>query len=117
MLLNTKNKQKKFIITMVIIIISATIINYGLYSLLDIYFFDTDTFGIQQNITLMIIIIGVVSILMFVLIPKENVNELMMHLENESGGGAQRTPEQEFSDMVDEERLSDELSSLDDKKK
>ena len=114
MLLNTRNKQKKFIITMVIIIISATIINYGLYSLLDIYFFDSDTFGIQQNITLMIIIIGVVSILMFVLIPKENVNELMMHLENESG--AQRTPEQEFSDMVTEEQLSDELDELNNKK-
>ena len=110
MLLNTKNKQKKFIITMVIIIISATVINYGLYSLLDMYFFDTDTFGIQQNITLMIIIIGVVSILMFVLIPKENVNELMMNLENENG--AQITPEQEFSDMIAEERLNDELDEL-----
>lgn len=110
MLLNTKNKQKKFIITMVIIIISATVINYGLYSLLDIYFFDSDTFGIQQNITLMIIIIGVVSILMFVLIPKENVNELMMTLENENGG--QRTPEQEFNDMIADEQLRDELDEL-----
>lgn len=107
MLLDTKNKQKKFIITMVIIIISATVINYGLYSLLDIYFFDSDMFGIQQNIILMIIIIGVVSILMFVLIPKENVNELMMTLENENG--VQKTPEQEFSDMVTEEQLNDEL--------
>lgn len=100
-------KRKKFIITMVIIMACATMVNYGLYNILNTYFVKpSETYGgVQLNIASMLIIIVVVTVIMLVLIPKENVNEIMASLEM-NGSGAHRTPEQQLQDMIDDE-LSD----------
>ena len=101
LLSSTMDKKKKFLITMIIIIACATMVNYGLYNILNIYFVKpSDAYsGVQLNIISMIIIIGIVTVIMLVLIPKENVNELMKNLEN----GANKSPEQQLQDMIDDE--------------
>jgi predicted DNA-binding ArsR family transcriptional regulator len=94
----------------------ATMINYGLYNVLDMYFHNNDQenaySGVQLNIISVVMIIGIVTVIMVVLIPKENVNELMAKMEksnninklvNSSSGVIDDiTPEQELSDMIDE---------------
>ncbi len=91
-------------------------INYGLYNVLDMYFHNNDQenaySGVQLNIISVVMIIGIVTVIMVVLIPKENVNELMAKMEksnninklvNSSSGVIDDiTPEQELSDMIDE---------------
>ena len=100
MILGIKDNKKKFLITMIIIIACATMVNYGLYNILNVYFVKpSDTYsGVQLNIISMVIIIGIVTVIMLVLIPKENVNELIANLEN-----GHRSPEQQLQDMIDEE--------------
>lgn len=95
------NKNKKFLITMIIIIICATMVNYGLYNILNVYFVKpSDVYsGVQLNIISMIIIIGIVTVIMLILLPKENINELLANMENT----VDKSPEQQLQDMIDEE--------------
>lgn len=93
-------KKNKFLITMIIIIVCATMVNYGLYNILNIIK-PTDVYsGVQMNIISMVIIIGIVTGIMMVFIPKENVNELLSNMENNNGD---KSPEQQLQDMIDEE--------------
>lgn len=96
------NKNKKFLITMIIIIVCATMVNFGLYNILNIYFIKpSDVYsGVQLNIIAMIIIIGIVTVIMMILIPKENMNELLANMENNI---VDKSPEQQLQDMIDEE--------------
>ena len=57
-----KQNKNNFFATMILIIISATVINYGLYSLLDTYFKDSIYKGVQLNILLTISVIGITKI-------------------------------------------------------
>ena len=94
-------KKKKFLITMIIIIACATMVNYALYNILNTYVLKpSDTYGVvQMNIITVVVIIGAVTVIMFVLIPKENVNELILNMDS----GGEKTPEQQLQDMIDEE--------------
>ena len=102
MLLETKKKQNKFIITMVIVIACATMVCYGSFSILDTYFFTTDS--VSQNILFLVIIIGIISVIMFILIPKESTVDLMKTFEGAGMGvGMELTPEQQLQDMIDDD--------------
>ena len=105
---------------MIIIMGCATMINYGLYNVLDMYFHNNDQesaySGVQLNIISVVMIIGIVTVIMVVLIPKENVNELMKKIEKGDMPNKlvdqpviERTPEEELNDMVDE-NLEDKKS-------
>lgn len=102
-----RENRNKFLTTMVFIIISATLFNYGLYSLLDVYFNTTDSIytGVQLNIIFTVTVISIVTILMFILIPKQAVNDMYTQLEDVNNGNNNkyRTPEQTLQDMIDEE--------------
>lgn len=104
-----QNNKKKFITTMVIIMISATLFNYGLFSFLSELFkptVDSVYNVVQINIIFSAITIGFIIFIMFILMPKEQINNALMELE----GGAetlQLTPEQELSNMLEYE-LDDE---------
>lgn len=90
-------------------------INYGLYNVLDMYFHNNDQenaySGVQLNIISVVMIIGIVTVIMVVLIPKENVNELMKKIEkgdmpnklvDQPSTVIEKTPEEELNDMIDE---------------
>jgi uncharacterized membrane protein len=90
-------KRKKFIITMVIVTVCATMVNYGLYNILDTYLVKPSNVygGVQMNIISIIIIIVVVTVIMLVLIPKDTTDELLANMEREDA-----TPEQQLQDIV-----------------
>jgi uncharacterized membrane protein len=96
-----KHEKKKFLITILIIIASATMVNYGIYSLLEFYFEGVDTTykGIQMNMLFTIITIGIVTILMFAILPKESVDEMLEQISGE--GDRNKSPEQILQDMID----------------
>jgi hypothetical protein len=94
----TVDRKKKFLITMLIIMGCATMINYGLYNVLNSYFKNSNTESVystaQMNIIIVLTVIASVTVIMIVLIPKENVNEIMTKMSNGggtggTGGGAQ----------------------------
>lgn len=100
-----RENKKKFLTTMILIIISATVVNYGIYSLLDIYF-DTvsDIYtGVQMNMIYTIVVVGIVTVLMFLLLPKQSVNELYSELESGQKQKENRTDAQILQDIIDEE--------------
>lgn len=82
----TVDKKKKFLITMLIIMACATMINYGLYNVLNSYFKNSDTeyaySTVQLNIIIVLTVIASVTVIMVILIPKENVSELMSKIEH-----------------------------------
>ena len=82
----TVEKKKKFLITMLVIMGCAVAINYGLYNVLNPYFKtmdNGDTYtNVQWNMITVAMIIGIVTVIMVVLIPKDAVNELMTKVEN-----------------------------------
>jgi len=115
----TVDRKKKFLITMLVIMGCATMINFGLYNVLNTYFKNSETGAsaystVQLNIIIVLTIIASVTIIMVILIPKENVNELMAKMSsgaetvgsnnNNSGNlgldGGHRTEE-----LTDEEQL------------
>lgn len=85
---------------MVIIIACATMVCYGLFSLLDTYYFTSDS--VSQNILIMMIVIGIVSVIMFILIPKDSTTDLMKSITNEVDD-VEKTPEQQLQDMIDDD--------------
>ena len=93
----------------------ATMINYGLYNVLNAYFKNSDTGEsayntVQINIIIVLTIIASVTVIMVILIPKENVNEIMAKM---SSGGAQTvgngnlglSSEHRTEELTDEEQL------------
>jgi hypothetical protein len=98
-----QNNKKKFIITMIVIMVSATLVNYGLFGIMSGFFSTVDSIynTVQINIISSIIIIGITIFIMFILIPKESVNNLVLELEG-GAGNVPLTPEQELADMIDE---------------
>jgi hypothetical protein len=114
----TVDKKKKFLITMLIIMGCATAINYGLYNVLNSYFKNSDTeyaySTVQLNIIIVLTVIASVTVIMVILIPKENVSELMSKIEHGaqtvgangnlgSGNGSNNSIEQR--ELTDEEKL------------
>jgi prolipoprotein diacylglyceryltransferase len=85
---------------MVAIIISATVLNYGLFSFLNGYFNTVEnTYNTaQMNMIFCVVVIGVAIFIMFILIPKETVDNVILDIDE-----TKRTPEQELQDMIDEE--------------
>lgn len=101
-----KDKKKKFIITMIIITVCATMVNYGLYNILDTYVVKPQQayMGVQMSIVSIIIIITVVTVIMLAIIPKDTTNELLAYMESEGNiKNNTLTPEQLVRDMIDEE--------------
>ncbi len=113
----TVDRKKKFLITMLIIMGCATMINYGLYNVLNTYFKNSETGAsaystVQINIIIVLTIIASVTVIMVILIPKENVNEIMAKM---SGNGAQTVGtdgnlglsggEHRIEELTDEEQL------------
>lgn len=94
--------KNRFMTTMILIVISATAINYGLYSLLDTYF-NSVYEGVQLNIILTVLVIGIVTVVMFVLMPKEAVNDLFYQLDNGS-----KTNEQILQDFISDDTEEEE---------
>lgn len=78
------------------------LLNYGLFSFLSGYFNTVDNVYsiVQLNIVFSGIVIGVAIVIMFILIPKSSVNNLIIELEG--GNKAPLTPEQELAHMFDE---------------
>src|SRR4249920_4087260 len=126
----TVERKKKFLITMIVIMGCAVAINYGLFNILSPYFDTIDNENtytrVQLNMITVVLIIGIVTVIMVVLIPKETVKEFMNTVDKSGSvgvdGAAQSTmmklgdndlsaptPEQQLQEMIDEE--------LEDKKK
>jgi hypothetical protein len=121
----TVERKKKFLITMIVIMGCAVAINYGLFNILNPYFntIDSeDTYSrVQLNMITVVLIIGIVTVIMVVLIPKETVKEFMNTVDKSGGSivdGAQSTmmklgdsdndvraptPSEELQEMIDEE--------------
>lgn len=119
----TVDKKKKFLITMLIIMGCATMINYGLYNLLNSYFKNSDTESVystvQLNIIIVLTVIATVTVIMVILIPKDNINELMSKMEGANtkiissdgnlklNDGIELTDEEQLQNMIEED-LSEE---------
>ena len=119
----TVDKKKKFLITMLIIMGCATMINYGLYNLLNSYFKNSDTESIystvQLNIIIVLTVIATVTVIMVILIPKDNINELMAKMEGANtkiigsdgnlklNDSIELTDEEQLQNMIEED-LSEE---------
>ena len=119
----TVDKKKKFLITMLIIMGCATMINYGLYNLLNSYFKNSDTESVystvQLNIIIVLTVIATVTVIMVILIPKDNINELMSKMEGANtkivgsdgnlklNDSIELTDEEQLQNMIDED-LSEE---------
>lgn len=101
-----RDNKNKFMTTVILIIISATAINYGLYSILDTYFNSIDSIykGIQLNMILTVLVISIVTIVMFVLMPKQAVNDLFYQLDHDHA----KTNEQILQEMIDDELEKEE---------
>ena len=100
-----KEKKKKFIITMIIITVCATMVNYGLYNILATYVVQPEDvyMGVQMNIISLVIIITVVTVIMIVIIPKDTTNELLAYMEGKKNIEQNTlTPEQQVQDMIDD---------------
>jgi len=91
---NSKRKDR-YIITMIIIAVCATIVNFGLFNLFK-YVFPTYE-GVEINMVFVLSVIGIVTVIMFILLPKDQVNEMVLMTHKEV-----ITPEQELSNMIDE---------------
>ena len=126
----TVQRKRKFLITMLVIIGCATMINYGLYNTLNTYFNTNEELydSVQWNIISVVIILAIVTVIMIVLIPSENIKEVMAKMDNENnsngpvlegsgrfglGGNSNdstagtETPEQTLQNMIDEELEED----------
>ena len=126
----TVQRKRKFLITMLVIIGCATMINYGLYNTLDTYFNTNEELydSVQWNIISVVIILAIVTVIMIVLIPSENIKEIMAKMDNEnntngpvlegsgrfglggsndSAASTELTPEQQLQNMIDEELEED----------
>jgi len=119
----TVDKKKKFLITMLIIMGCATMINYGLYNLLNSYFKNSDTESVystvQLNIIIVLTVIATVTVIMVILIPKDNINELMSKMEGANtkiigsdgnlklNDSIELTDEEQLQNMIEED-LSEE---------
>ena len=114
----TVDRKKRFLITMLIIMGCATMINFGLYNVLNTYFKNSDTGAsaystVQLNIIIVLTVIASVTIIMVILIPKENVSELMAKIQQSDGaqtvgGNLKLGGDSEHSinkEMTDEEQL------------
>jgi len=111
----TVQRKRKFLITMLVIIGCATMINYGLYNTLNTYFNTNQELydSVQWNIISVVIILAIVTVIMIVLIPSENIKEVMAKMDNENNGpvlegsgsaaAGTETPEQTLQNMIDEE--------------
>ena len=127
----TVDRKKRFLITMLIIMGCATMINFGLYNVLNTYFKNSDTGAsafstVQLNIIIVLTVIASVTIIMVILIPKENVSELMAKIQQSDGaqtvgGGGnlklggdgehsinkEMTDEEQLQSMIDEDLEQD----------
>jgi len=112
----TVDKKKKFLITMLIIMGCATMINYGLYNLLNSYFKNSDTESVystvQLNIIIVLTVIATVTVIMVILIPKDNINEIMAKMSGNGGAqtvngnlGLNGSSEHRTEELTDEEQL------------
>jgi len=112
----TVQRKRKFLITMLVIIGCATMINYGLYNTLNTYFNTNEELydSVQWNIISVVIILAIVTVIMIVLIPSENIKEVIAKMDNENNGNgpvlegngsaaSTETPEQTLQNMIDEE--------------
>ena len=90
----TVDRKKRFLITMLIIMGCATMINFGLYNVLNTYFKNSDTGAsaystVQLNIIIVLTVIASVTVIMVILIPKDNINEMMAKIQQQDSTGAQ----------------------------
>jgi predicted DNA-binding ArsR family transcriptional regulator len=114
----TVDRKKKFLITMIIIMGCATMINYGLYNILNSYFKNSGTdvvySNVQLNIIIILMVLGFATVIMVILIPNENVNELMTRMEN-GGNGAQTLKlgtDTTTTTNIDKEELTEDIEEL-----
>lgn len=116
----TTDRKRKFLITMIIIMACATAINYGLYNVLSGYLKTDDNndiySGVQLNIIIVLVIIAVVTVIMVALIPKENIQQVLIDIESNNGGmngnGTVLRASSEGSSRGDNENNDDDLSPL-----
>jgi predicted DNA-binding ArsR family transcriptional regulator len=117
----TVDRKKKFLITMIIIMGCATMINYGLYNILNSYFKNSGTdvvySNVQLNIIIILMVLGFATVIMVILIPNENVNELMTRMENGGGGGDGAQTLKLGTDTttttnIDKEELTEDIEEL-----
>jgi len=110
---------------MLIVMGCATMINFGLYNVLNTYFKNSDTGAsaystVQLNIIIVLTVIASVTVIMVILIPRENVNELMSKIQQSDGaqtvgtdggnlklgehhGNEQLSDEEQLQSMIDED--------------
>ncbi len=102
MLINIQKNKQRFLMTMIIIIASATVLNYGIFSFLKGYFDTVETVYdvVQLNIIICVVIIGAVTVVMMLLIPKESVDNMLLEIDSDH---VVLTPEQELQNMIDYE--------------
>lgn len=111
---------------MIVIMVCATAINFGLYNVFSSYFGSgsnsDNTNKVLTNMFTTVAIISIVTVIMIVLIPKEAVHEAMDKIQNghgnngngmlslnggsgndidEDGDGINDLEEQQLSDMID----------------
>ena len=124
----TVDRKKRFLITMLIVMGCATMINFGLYNVLNTYFkhsgSDSVYSTVQLNIIIVLTVIASVTIIMVILIPKENVSELMTKIQQSDGAqtvgtggnlklGGDQPPhilsdEEQLQSMIDEDLTAGE---------
>ncbi len=113
---------------MLIIMGCATMINYGLYNVLNTYFKNSGSESaystVQLNIIIVLTIIASVTVIMVILIPKENVNEIMAKMSGSGGGtgtNGNLTLGEHRTELTDEEQLQsmidEDLGEQDNKNK
>ena len=106
---------------MIVIMISATLVNYGLFGVMSGIFGTVEGLvgAVQINILSSVVIIGITIFIMFILIPKEKVDSILIDLDKsqlprqqnqqqqQQQQQLQLTPDEELTNMLDEE-LEDE---------
>lgn len=96
---NIQKNKRKFLFTMIVILGSATLLNYGIFTFLKGFFDTIDTVYdvVQLNIITCVIIIGAVTVIMMLLLPKDSVENVLLEMDDKEP----ITPDQELRDMVD----------------
>lgn len=106
---NIQKNKRKFLFTMIIIIGSTALLNYGIFTFLKGFFDTTETVYdiVQLNIITCVVIIGAVTVIMMLLIPKESVDNALLEMNSNKP----ITPDQELRDMIDY-KLDDKKNDL-----
>lgn len=109
-LIKGDNNKRKFLVTMIIIMVCATVINYGLYNVLSIYVKKPSNLynDVQWSIIYTMIVIIVVTVVMIAIMPKDRLNELLLQNTNgahmlDANNNTTLSPEEQLQNMLDDE--------------